>query len=336
MHLIDLTCPNCNGSLELDRDKEFGFCMYCGHKIYLASDMARKDKKILDNMSKLLDAAAASNDDDELLRTANRILEMDSSHADAWYWKGYVALTKYDLSGGFACWSNYVDNTTVDDLKDAVRPMAETIARSYFMYEEEEYIKKSDTDQILGLSASIDEKLFNVMPEEYYFPHEVLKNMGDCIIDSEDVDDILNGCIKIDTLFFDSFAIYPFVDLLYYSSSSLAALLQTAKLNNGRKNFSLYDTSSVNKEYGRLIVEIEFFETMSQRAKPVFDSLSDEDYMKVTDYWMENDAEQFYYMLYDIHELSMDMRSGLFGNKKRKNRDQKITEFFDLYLEPLS
>ena len=27
-----LTCPNCNGEVELDKNQEFGFCKYCGTK----------------------------------------------------------------------------------------------------------------------------------------------------------------------------------------------------------------------------------------------------------------------------------------------------------------
>lgn len=28
-----LTCPNCNGEVELDKNQEFGFCKYCGTKL---------------------------------------------------------------------------------------------------------------------------------------------------------------------------------------------------------------------------------------------------------------------------------------------------------------
>lgn len=36
MKIIALKCPNCNANIELNRDKEFGFCNYCGTKIMIA------------------------------------------------------------------------------------------------------------------------------------------------------------------------------------------------------------------------------------------------------------------------------------------------------------
>ena len=36
MKIIALKCPNCNADIELNQDKEFGFCNYCGTKIMIA------------------------------------------------------------------------------------------------------------------------------------------------------------------------------------------------------------------------------------------------------------------------------------------------------------
>ena len=36
MKIIALKCPNCNADIELDQDREFGFCNYCGTKIMIA------------------------------------------------------------------------------------------------------------------------------------------------------------------------------------------------------------------------------------------------------------------------------------------------------------
>lgn len=36
MKTIALKCPNCNADIELDQDREFGFCNYCGTKIMIA------------------------------------------------------------------------------------------------------------------------------------------------------------------------------------------------------------------------------------------------------------------------------------------------------------
>ncbi len=336
MKLIDLTCPNCNGTIELDQEKEFGFCMYCGHKIYLASEEASKSKKDLGNLSKLLDTAAASDDNAEIIRIANRILELDSNHADAWYWKGYVMLSNYDISGGLACWSNYVENTSIEDLKEVVRVMASYIGQTYFEEDKFDCISKAVSDSILSLSTEIDFKLMDVMPVEYYFTHEVLKNMGDCIIDSQDIDNIVNGCAKIDFLLFDAFTYYPLIDLFYYCTSSLTTLIETALMNNARKSFADYDSDSIKLEYLRLQVEKELFKTLSEKSKLVFDRISDEEQEKLYEYWNEQGADCFFDSLDEIHALSMEIGSALFTGKKRKLRDQKIDEFLDCFVKPLS
>ncbi|MBR4685331.1 MAG: hypothetical protein IKP04_02235 [Candidatus Methanomethylophilaceae archaeon] len=334
MAVIDLVCSKCGANIELDDSREFGFCSFCGNRVLIQQDNSKK--KAIVNLNKLLDAATSSDNDDEILRIANKILELDSNHADAWFWKGYVLISSFDLSGGLACWSNYVENTTIDDLKDSARVMAKTIGINYFLEDKSEFITRSSTDGILDLSVDIDYRFFEVMPEEYYFTTEVLKNMGDCIIESEDVDDILNGCTKIDMLLFNAFTYYPLMDFFYYAASSLVPLLESARMNNGRKSFDEYEPEHIRKVYNRIGIEIELFQVLSIKSKAVFESISDDDLNKLYDYWTEQDMDYFFDTLNDIHDLSMDMKSGLFGNKNRKIRDQKIVEFFDSYLKPLS
>lgn len=50
--LISLKCPNCNGDVQLDNSREFGFCMYCGTKII----NERSDESIvrIDERNKLI------------------------------------------------------------------------------------------------------------------------------------------------------------------------------------------------------------------------------------------------------------------------------------------
>jgi lysine biosynthesis protein LysW len=37
MSLITVTCPECGERIQLNEEKEFGFCMNCGHRIEVAS-----------------------------------------------------------------------------------------------------------------------------------------------------------------------------------------------------------------------------------------------------------------------------------------------------------
>lgn len=40
MYLIALKCPNCNGNVEFDSTREFGFCIYCGTKVMIQEEIA--------------------------------------------------------------------------------------------------------------------------------------------------------------------------------------------------------------------------------------------------------------------------------------------------------
>jgi DNA-directed RNA polymerase subunit RPC12/RpoP len=52
MSLISLRCPKCDGEIQLDEAKEYGFCMYCGNKVVL-KETIQKFKLELDNLESL-------------------------------------------------------------------------------------------------------------------------------------------------------------------------------------------------------------------------------------------------------------------------------------------
>lgn len=41
MAIVSINCPNCNGALELDDSKEFGFCMFCGTQVRVQDEKTR-------------------------------------------------------------------------------------------------------------------------------------------------------------------------------------------------------------------------------------------------------------------------------------------------------
>jgi len=41
MALINLKCPNCSGSIQMDDSKETGFCLYCGSKFLVNDEIQR-------------------------------------------------------------------------------------------------------------------------------------------------------------------------------------------------------------------------------------------------------------------------------------------------------
>lgn len=41
MSLVSLKCPNCGGSIQMDTDKDTGFCLYCGGKFQTKDETQR-------------------------------------------------------------------------------------------------------------------------------------------------------------------------------------------------------------------------------------------------------------------------------------------------------
>ena len=51
--LKPLVCPQCSGSVDLDKDQEFGFCKYCGTKVQNTAITKVKGKVKIDKSDDL-------------------------------------------------------------------------------------------------------------------------------------------------------------------------------------------------------------------------------------------------------------------------------------------
>ena len=90
MSIVNVKCPNCGASIQLDSDREEGFCSYCGSKVKVqeAINKVKIDKSgDLKNLLNLANAAIEANNGQEALNYANKTLEVDSQNGEAWYIK---------------------------------------------------------------------------------------------------------------------------------------------------------------------------------------------------------------------------------------------------------
>lgn len=46
MKMVSLKCPDCGANIELDSEREFGFCSYCGTKILINSEMNENEANV--------------------------------------------------------------------------------------------------------------------------------------------------------------------------------------------------------------------------------------------------------------------------------------------------
>ena len=79
--MIRLTCPSCNGDLELPDNLNVAHCLYCGTKILLDENI--KNNSIKQYKEIILTALLAGNNN-EVIEYCNKVLEFDSRNVDAW------------------------------------------------------------------------------------------------------------------------------------------------------------------------------------------------------------------------------------------------------------
>lgn len=87
MSLIDIKCPNCGASIQLDNSRESGFCSYCGSKVQIqeAINKIKIDRSCdINNYLHLAKTASEANNGQETYDYANKVLELDSTNAEAW------------------------------------------------------------------------------------------------------------------------------------------------------------------------------------------------------------------------------------------------------------
>ncbi len=88
--MIILTCPNCSAHLDVDENREFIFCQYCGtklanltQKIELTNPVTVDKKQELDSLIVRAMEFEAKQDYPRALEYCNRILDLDPSNAIA-------------------------------------------------------------------------------------------------------------------------------------------------------------------------------------------------------------------------------------------------------------
>ena len=91
MPLIALKCPECNGDIQLDDAREFGFCMYCGCKVLLERPAPRAGRKPnLRSILVLASESIASRDWKSAKSKVEKALMADIDCPDAWYMKALI------------------------------------------------------------------------------------------------------------------------------------------------------------------------------------------------------------------------------------------------------
>ncbi|MBQ3685653.1 MAG: zinc ribbon domain-containing protein [Candidatus Methanomethylophilaceae archaeon] len=108
MPLVDLYCPHCGGEIKLDDSREFGFCLYCGHKIMITENVKRAvridNSDRLANLLSLMNHAIDSANIEEMRSLSRSVLEISPDDANAWFCKGSAAAMDGYCKDAFTSW----------------------------------------------------------------------------------------------------------------------------------------------------------------------------------------------------------------------------------------
>ena len=90
MSLVDVKCPNCGASIQLDNGREFGFCSYCGSKVQLQQAVNKIQIDKSGDIQSYIDLSKSSieaGNGQEAYDYANKALELSTQNTDAWFLK---------------------------------------------------------------------------------------------------------------------------------------------------------------------------------------------------------------------------------------------------------
>jgi DNA-directed RNA polymerase subunit RPC12/RpoP len=119
MGLISRYCPNCGESIELYDNKEFGFCIYCGHKIILKNNTVKPegvgDSDSMKKWLKLAEVARETNNVRDLKKYAGKIIEADLENAKGWVLKGCASAIELNFDDAAVYWKTGVSYASTSD-----------------------------------------------------------------------------------------------------------------------------------------------------------------------------------------------------------------------------
>lgn len=134
MKIVNVKCPGCGASIQLDADRETGFCSFCGSTIKVQEAIQRikfDNTDLIKNNLVLAETAYESKEYDKCVLLADKVLEADTENNQAWL------LKLKGLTGSFQA----DDITMVDKIKVCLKRL---------ISEQDSDIKNEAVDTVLG------------------------------------------------------------------------------------------------------------------------------------------------------------------------------------------
>ena len=93
MPFIQVKCTSCGGEIQLDREKESGYCLHCGTKVILQEAIQKLEVTNLSsskNLFTLAERAYSNSNYDEAIKYSTKVLELNAHDYEAILLKGFA------------------------------------------------------------------------------------------------------------------------------------------------------------------------------------------------------------------------------------------------------
>ncbi len=333
MKIIDLVCPNCNGNIQLDEDKEFGFCMHCGHRIVLAgSDIGNNRYAQIKRLKTTLDVKAQGRNQSEIVQLCDRIIELDPNDSEAWYYKGLYALQDGVVSEALPYWTKAVEGMSKEEARELQPIMVEAVASALF----------SDTEDgiplisLLSLCAEMSDKTeFTDDDESCDFLVELIDEMVDETSELKDPSTIQYHVSAITIVLMSFVSRFGSIVLCREIFATIAESL--TEIRNGMSRISLSNSSLINRDRDEVSRNIAFISRLVSEFDRAIGPHTEEELIRLCDYWVEQDMTDLMNYLLEARVADIELMNATIMSisKYKTERSAKIQAYLDTYFEPL-
>ena len=163
MKLYQLKCPACGGNIEIEQDKEYCFCIYCGTKIYI-NDGTQKievNKNINYHKTYTDEAKIRKIESEERTQERKYAADREERKSKKWAALGTVLIVIACVIGYFVLFDGYLDSEKAasdrqeQELQAIVDEVMQDIKDGNF---DEAYIKAEKIRYTENWSSEIEEK----------------------------------------------------------------------------------------------------------------------------------------------------------------------------------
>ena len=345
-----MKCQNCSAQVDLDNQRGFGFCTYCGQRIVVPESMKQTGETV-DGMLTIAEMSLKSNDLQKASEYIDKALEKDTINPYAWLIKGNILMANDNFSGALNSWERALSALNEkEDVKKYLDEIAASLGKFQFRFSrslafgeiKEINVELSEaTKMILAIKQGID------VPPAY---------LDDKMLD----------------IFLKNEAVYDTTDLFYHFAFfvSLASgaicgdfdcrnmLDKTKKALRRCKEYSAriksYKMTTVegkvamdSKKIAVIMDEcIKMFNEYERVFEVSFSKLSDRDIEIIKEHWMNNRSERLdagekvdkvVSELYDgIVDKALSWKGSLLGSFATGKTRKNVTMFIENFAEEIT